>query len=306
MAARCQHCVSRSKRVMGRPRPRPRHEFPPSKAKAQQTCYTATMNLTHCPPTIPITPTMSTCSEKKPAQSPPAAPPTVCAAATGKKSARVSHRARPALCDRCRQKRDDDAKPAPPAAQKKTCAANAHLDLPSKNQSHRLCRPLCRNTKTRPFPENCALISRKPRQNVTLPILSRQVTSISCHGAENSSQISTPFDHLCGHPIPFRYPSCLPHNRLRSTQPQAGRANRGPNRSRPRPAPPRHRRGARLHHQRPYRALICSTVPLGRRSDFGAGPARLARAWLDPSHHNERAQKSSLRGCLPDYCTIVV
>ena len=115
------------------------------------------------------------------------------------------------------------------------------------------------------FPKIAPYFQEKPQQNVTLPILSRQVASISCHGAENSSQISTPFDLLCAHPIPFRYPSCLPTAACDG----GGRKPSGPLVGQTGPAlDPRRRRGARLHHQQPYAALICSTVPPGRRSDF--------------------------------------
>ena len=201
MAARCQYCVSSSKGVIGRPKPRPRRQFSPSKAKAQQTCYTAIMNLTQCPPNISIITTMSTCSEKKPAQSPPAAPPTVCAAATGKKSANASHGApTPPSATAA-------ANPAPPAAQQTACAANAHLDLPSQNQSHRLCRPLCRKLcrkhQNAPFSRKLCLIFKKNRDK-TSPYL-------SCHGRAHlypvtEQKILAKYQHLLTTFAAIRYP----------------------------------------------------------------------------------------------------
>ena len=161
---------------MGRPKSRPRRQFSPSKAKAPQTCYTAVMNLTQCPPNIPITPTMSTCSEEKLAQSPPPAPPTVCAAATGKKSARASHRAPappPPPATAAAKNAATAAKPAPPAAPKRICAANAHLYRPSKNQSHRLCRKLCRKHQNAPFFKKLRAFFKKNRPKTS--------SNISCH-----------------------------------------------------------------------------------------------------------------------------
>ena len=169
------------------------------------------MNLTQCQPNIPITPTMSTCSEEKLAQSPPAAtppaPPTVCAAATGKKSARASQGAPPPPpATAAANNVTTTAKPAPPAAPKKTCAANAHLYLPSQNPSHKQCR----KHQNAPFSQHLRPFQEKPSQNVTLVILSRKITSMSCHEEKKIRQNLTPFDLFSVHPIPYRYPSCLP------------------------------------------------------------------------------------------------
>ena len=187
---------------MGRPKSRPRRQFPPSKAKAPQTCYTAIMNLTQCPPNIPITPTMSTCSEEKLAQSPPAAPPTVCAAATGKKSAGASHRApapTPPSATAAAKKAAAAAKPALPAAQKTTCAANAHLYLPSKNQSHRLCR----KQQNAPFSQKLRAFFKKNRNKTS--------SNISCHGRAHlypvtEQKILAKKQHLLTSFAAIRYP----------------------------------------------------------------------------------------------------
>ena len=161
---------------MGRPKPRPRHQFSPSKAKAQQTCYTATMNLTQRPPNISITTTMSTCSEKKPAINPP----TVCAAATGKKSTRASHGAPPPpSATAAAQNAATTAMPAPPAAPNKTCAANTHLYLPSHMPSHRLCRQLCRKHQNAPFFKKLRAFFKKNRDK-TSPYLSCHERSHQC------------------------------------------------------------------------------------------------------------------------------
>ena len=167
MAARCQHCVSSSKGVLGRPKPRPRHQFPPSKAKAPQTCYTAIMNLTQRPQNISITTTMSTCSEKKPAQSPPAAPPPApphsmrrCDRKKRARAPRMARRPRP-------------LRPLPPKTprrpqclrllpRKRLPAPPTHTLISRQKTSHTDCAAnSAANTKTRPFPENCALFSRK-------------------------------------------------------------------------------------------------------------------------------------------------
>ena len=137
------------------------------------------------------------------------------------------------------------AKPAPPAAQKITCAANAHLYLPSKT-SHTDCAACCAansaaNTKTRPFPKNCALIFKKNR-NKTSPylILSRQVASISCHEEQKIlAKISTPFDLLCRPSDTLSIPFLSAHSRLRWRRPQAG-----PGHSWAKPVPPSTRAAA--------------------------------------------------------------
>ena len=269
---------------MGRPKSRPRRQFPPSKAKAPKTCYTAIMHLTQCPPNIPITPTMSTCSEEKLAQSPPPAPPTVCAAATGKKSARASHRAPappppPPPATAAAKNAATAAKPAPPAAPKRICAANAHLYRPSKNQSHRLCRPLCRKLcrkhQNAPFFKKLRAFFKKNRDKTSsnischershqYPVTKQKILAKKQHLLTSFAAIRYPFDTLPVCPQPPALdatPSRPGHSWARR---EGGRCKRPC----PRPAPPRRRRGARLHHQQPYRALICSTVPPGRRSDF--------------------------------------
>ena len=234
MAARCQHCVSSSKRVLGRPKPRPRHQFPPSKAKAPQTCYTTIMNLTQRPPNIPITPTMSACSDKKPAQRPPAAPSTVCAVGTGKKRANASHHAPTPPCATAAAKNAaTTTMPAPPAAQKTACAANAHLDLPSQNQSHRLCRKLCRKHQNAPFSQKLPAFFKKNRPTTS--------SNISCHGRAHlypvtEQKILAKNQHLLTSFAAIRYPfdtlSVCP-------QPPAMEAAASrPGHSWPRPAPP--------------------------------------------------------------------
>ena len=229
---------------MGRRKPRPRHQFSPSKAKAQQTCYTGTMNLTQRPPNIPITPTMSTCSERKPAQSPPAAPPpappTVCAAATGKKSARASHGApTPPSATAAAKNAAAAAMPAPPAAPNKTCAANANLDLPSKNQSHRLCRPLCRKHQNAPFSQKLRAFFKKNR-NKTSPYL-------SCHDRSHlypvtEQKILAKNQHLLTSFAAIRYPfDTLP---VCPQPPAMEAAASRPGQSWARPAPPSPRAAA--------------------------------------------------------------
>ena len=151
-----------------------------------------------------MTPTMSTCSEKKPAQSPPAAPPTVCAAATGKKSTRASHGAPTPPCATAAAKNaTTTAKPAPPAAQKTTCAANAHLDLPSKNQSHRLCRKLCRKHQNAPFSQKLRAFFKKNRPKTS--------SNISCHERSHKypvteQKILAKYQHLLTSFAAIRYP----------------------------------------------------------------------------------------------------
>ena len=186
--------------------------IPPFKAKAPQTCYTAIMNLTQCPPNISITTTMSTCYERKPAQSPPAAPPpappTVCAAATGKKRARASHGApTPPSATAAAKKAATAAKAAPPAAQKNSGAANAHLDLPSKNLSHRLCRPLCRKHQNAPFSQKLRAFFKKNRDKTSpylschdrahqYPVTEQKILAKNQHLLTSFAAIRYPFDTL--------------------------------------------------------------------------------------------------------------
>ena len=155
---------------------------------------------------------MSTCSEKKPAQSPPAAPPpappTVCAAATGKKSANASHPAPPPPSATAAAKNaTTTAMPAPPAAQKTTCAANAHLDLPSQNQSHRLCRKLCRKHQNAPFSQKLCLIFKKSRDKTSpylschdrshlYPVTEQKILAKNQHLLTTFAAIRYPFDTL--------------------------------------------------------------------------------------------------------------
>ena len=225
---------------MGRPKPRPRRQFPPSKARAPQTCYTAIMNLTQRPPNVPITPTMSTCSEEKPAQSPPAALPTVCAAATGKKSARASHGApAPPPATAAAKNAATTAMPAPPAAPKRICAANAHLDLSSKNRSHRLCRPLCRKHQNAPFfkklraffkknrPKTSSYLSCHERSHL-YPVTEQKILAKNQHLLTTFAAIRYSFDTLSVCPQP----------------PAIDAAPSRPGHSWPRPAPPSPRAAA--------------------------------------------------------------
>ena len=196
------------------------------------------MNLTQRPPTIPITPTMSTCSEKKPAKSPPAAPPIVCAAATGKKSTRASHGAPTPPCATAAAKNaTTTAKPAPPAAQKTTCAANAHLDLPSKNQSHRLCRPLCRKLcrkhQNAPFSQQLRLFFKKNRDKTSpylschdrahqYPVTEQKILAKNQHLLTTFAAIRYPFDTLpvCPQPPAMEAAASRPgHSRARPAPP---------------------------------------------------------------------------------------
>ena len=158
------------------------------------------MNLTQRPPNISITTTMSTCSEKKPAQSPPAAPPTVCAAGTGKKSTLASHGAPPPpSATAAAKKAATAAKPAPPAAQQKTGAANAHLYLPSQNQSYKLCR----KHQNAPFSRKLRAFFKKNCKK-TSPYL-------SCHGRSHQypvteQKILAKYQHLLTTFAAIRYP----------------------------------------------------------------------------------------------------
>ena len=166
------------------------------------------MNLTQCPPNIPITPTMSTCSEVKPAKSPPAAPPpappTVCAAATGKKSTRASHGA-PTLpsATAAAKNATTNAKPAPPAAQNKTGAANAHLYLPSQNQSYKLCR----KHQNAPFSQQLPAFFKKNRPKTSpylschvrahqYPVTEQKILAKNQHLLTTFAAIRYPFDTL--------------------------------------------------------------------------------------------------------------
>ena len=222
--------------------------IPPFKAKAPQTCYTAIMNLTQCPPNISITTTMSTCSERKPAQSPPAAPPaappTVCAAATGKKSARASHGApTPPSATAAAKNAATTTMPAPPAAPNKTCAANAHLDLPSKNPLHRLCRPLCRplcrKLQNAPFFKKLRAFFKKNR-NKTSPYLSCHVRAHQYPVTEQ--KILAKNQHLLTSFAAIRYPfDTLP---VCPQPPAMEAAASRPGHSWPRPAPPSPRAAA--------------------------------------------------------------
>ena len=176
------------------------------------------MNLTQCPPNIPITTTMSTCSDKKPAQSPPAAPPpappTVCAAATGKKSTRASHGAPTPPCATAAAKNATTAaKPAPPAAPNKTCAANAHLYLPSQNQSYNLCRKQCRKHQNAPFSPKLPAFFKKNRPKTSpylschvrahqYPVTEQKILAKNQHLLTSFAAIRYPFDTLSVCPQP--------------------------------------------------------------------------------------------------------
>ena len=275
---------------MGRPKPRPRHQFSPSKAKAQQTCYTAIMNLTQCPPNIPITPTMSTCSEEKLAQSPPAAPPpappTVCAAATGKKSTRASHGApTPPAATAAAKNATTTAKPAPPAAPKRICPANAHLDL--------LSYKLCRKHQNAPFSQKFRAFFKKNRDK-TSPYL-------SCHDRSHlypvtKQKILAKYQHLLTSFAAIRYPfDTLP---VCPQPPAMEAAASRPGHSWARPAPPLPRAAGEALVSIINDRIARKYAPLCRLvagQIFGAGPARLARACLDPSHHS-KLTKSQAHG----------
>ena len=188
------------------------------------------MNLTQCPPNISITTTMSTCSEKKPAQSPPAAPPTVCAAGTGKKSARASHGApTPPSATAAAKNATTTAKPAPPAAPNKTCAANAHLYLPSQNQSYKLCR----KHQNAPFSQKLRAFFKKSRAKTSpylschdrahlYPVTEQKILAKNQHLLTSFAAIRYPFDTLSVCPQP----------------PAMEAAASRPGHSWPRPAPP--------------------------------------------------------------------
>ena len=194
-AARRQQVKARD-----RPKPRPRHQFPPPKQEPSKRL--------HCnnePDTAPAKYSHHTDhgpALKKNAKGPPAAPPTVCA--TGKKSTRASHRAPTLPCATAAAKNAAAAaKPAPPAAPKKTGAANAHLDLPSQNQSHRLCRLLCRKHQNAPFSQKLRAFFKKNR-NKTSPCL-------SCHDRLHlypvtEQKILAKYQHLLTTFAAIRYP----------------------------------------------------------------------------------------------------
>ena len=159
---------------------------------------------------------MSTCSEEKPAKGPPAAPPTapptVCAAATGKKSASASHGApNPPSATAAAKKAATAAKAAPPAGQKNSGAANAHLDLPTRNQSHRLCRPLCRNLcrkhQNAPFSQQLPAFFKKNRDKTSpylschdrahqYPVTEQKILAENQHLLTSFAAIRYPFDTL--------------------------------------------------------------------------------------------------------------
>ena len=237
MAAKWRPCVSSSRSVLGRPKPRPRRQFSHSQAKAQQTCYTALMNLTQCPPINPMTPTMSTCSEEKPAKSPPA----VCAVGTGKKSTRASHGApTPPSATPAAKNATTTAKPAPPAAQKKTCAANAYLDLPSKNQSHRLCRKLCRKHQNAPFSKNCAPFSRKTaaKRHPRCPVTKDRINVLS-RGKKNQGKFRPPLTTFASIRYPIdTLPVCPQPPAMEATASRPGQSWARPAQPAPRAAAP--------------------------------------------------------------------
>ena len=128
-----------------------------------------------------------------------------------KKCARLASRAAPALCDRCRQKRRDGRKACASCRAKTTCAANAHLDLPSKNQSHRLCRPLCRKLcrkhQNAPFSQKLRLIFKKNRDKTSpylschdrshqYPVTEQKILAKNQHLLTSFAAIRYPFDTL--------------------------------------------------------------------------------------------------------------
>ena len=135
------------------------------------------------------------------------------------------------------------AKPAPPAAHKTTCAANANLDLPSQNQSHRLCRPLCRKLcrkhQNAPFSQQLPAFFKKSRDK-TSPYL-------SCHDRAHQypvteQKILAKYQHLLTTFAAIRYPfDTLP---VCPQPPAMEAAASRPGHSRARPAPPSPRAAA--------------------------------------------------------------
>ena len=169
------------------------------------------MNLTQRPPNIPITPTMSTCADKKPAQSPPAALP---------------------------------AKPAPPAAQQITCAANAHLDLPSQNPSQNLCRKQCRKHQNAPFARKLCLIFKKNRDKTSpylschdrshqYPVTEQKILAKNQHLLTSFAAIRYPFDTLpvCPQPPAMEAAASRPGHSWARPAPPSPRAAAPPARS---------------------------------------------------------------------------
>ena len=183
---------------------------------------------------------MSTCSDKKPAQSPPAAPPpappSVSAAATGKERANASHGAPPPPSATAAAKNAaTTAMPAPPAAPKKIGAANAHLYLPSQNQSYKLCR----KHQNAPFGRKLCLIFKKNR-NKTSPYLSCHVRAHLYPVTEQ--KILAKYQHLLTSFAAIRYPfDTLP---VCPQPPAMEAAASRPGHSRARPAPPSPRAAA--------------------------------------------------------------
>ena len=127
------------------------------------------------------------------------------------------------------------AKPAPPAAQKTTCAANAHLYLPSQNQSYKLCR----KHQNAPFSQKLPAFFKKNR-NKTSPYL-------SCHGRAHQypvteQKILAKNQHLLTSFAAIRYPfDTLP---VCPQPPAMEAAASRPGHSWARPAPPSPRAAA--------------------------------------------------------------
>ena len=156
---------------------------------------------------------------------------------------------------------------------KRLPAPPTHTLISRHKTSHTDCAAHCAansaaNTKTRPFSRNCAPFPRKtaPKRHPThpgrershkYPVTEQKILAKNQHLLTSFAAIRYPFDTL---PVCPQPPAM-----------EAAASRPGHSWARPGPAlAPRRRRGVALHHQRPYRALICSTVPLGRRSNFRA------------------------------------
>ena len=192
-----------------------------------------------------MTPTMSTCSQKKPAKSPPAAPPSVCATGTAKESASASHGApTPPSATAPAKNATAAAKPAPPAAQKKVGAANAHLYLPSQNPSHRLCRLLCRKHQNAPFSQKLRLLFTKNRRKTSpslscrdrshlYPVTEQKTLAKYQHLLTSFAAIRYPFDTLpvCPQPLAMEAAASRPGQSWARPAPPSPRAAAPPTRS---------------------------------------------------------------------------
>ena len=149
---------------------------------------------------------------------------------------RLAWRADPALCDRCRQKsrrRPQRLRLLP--RKTNSGAANAHLDLPSKNQSYKLCR----KHQNAPFSQKLPAFFKKSRDK-TSPYL-------SCHDRSHQypvteQKILAKYQHLLTSFAANRYPfDTLP---VCPQPPAMEAAASRPGHSWARPAPPSPRAAA--------------------------------------------------------------